>query len=101
MNNIKIVTFRERIRRAIKAFKGEKVGSLDFGITVTKCSECEYKNKPKVIYLCDQTKCSKCNWADCRHTEDIAYAVDFTQDADGNYVQIDWDKEAEEIEEEN
>lgn len=40
----KVVTFKERIQRAIKAFKGQNVGSLQFGIDVKRCNECEYRS---------------------------------------------------------
>lgn len=36
----KVITFKERIQRAIKAFKGQNVGSLQFGIDVKRCDEC-------------------------------------------------------------
>lgn len=40
----KVVIFKERIQRAIKAFKGQNVGSLQFGIDVKRCNECEHRS---------------------------------------------------------
>lgn len=40
----KVITFKERLNRAIKAFKGQNVGSLQFGIDVKRCHECEYRS---------------------------------------------------------
>lgn len=40
----KVITFKERIQRAIKAFKGQNVGSLQFGIDIKRCDECEHRS---------------------------------------------------------
>ena len=45
MKNIKIITLKDRIKRAVKAFKGEKIGELHFGIEVKRCDECEYRKR--------------------------------------------------------
>lgn len=44
MNEVKKLTFRDRIRDAVNAFRGRKIGSLQFGVDVKRCSECDYKN---------------------------------------------------------
>lgn len=92
MNNMKIITFKERIRRAIKAFKGENIGSLQFGIDVKKCSECEFKNKTNIAYLCDRQVADCACGPDhfCNHTTDIVHAKNFKRmpRPDGNmYVE--------------
>ena len=43
MNNIKRTTFMDRMRNAVKAFKGQQIGSLYFGVDVKRCDQCEYK----------------------------------------------------------
>lgn len=44
MNNVKMTTLGDRIRAAIRAFKGQPIGQLTFGVDIKKCCECEYKN---------------------------------------------------------
>lgn len=44
MNEIKKLTLRDRIKDAINAFRGRKIGSLHFGVDLKRCDECEYKN---------------------------------------------------------
>lgn len=44
MNNPKRLTLIDRIRNSVKAFKGQPVGSLYFGVDVKRCDQCEYKN---------------------------------------------------------
>ena len=48
MNQVKPTTLGTRIRAAIRAFKGEPIGSLTFGIDIKKCSECNHKNTPNL-----------------------------------------------------
>lgn len=43
MNKVKITTLSDRCRNAINAFKGRPIGSVCFGVNITKCDECEYK----------------------------------------------------------
>ena len=45
-NTIKRTTLADRIKRSVKAFKGEPIGSLYFGVDVKRCDQCEYKNVP-------------------------------------------------------
>ena len=40
MNKIKITSLRDRVKAAIRAFRGQPIGSLCFGIEVKRCSEC-------------------------------------------------------------
>lgn len=35
------MSLRQRFRSAIRAFKGEKIGELHYGVTVKRCDECE------------------------------------------------------------
>lgn len=44
MNEVKPTTLGDRIRAAIRAFKGQPIGQLTFGVDIKKCSECEYKS---------------------------------------------------------
>ena len=80
--NPKIRTFRDRIRDAIRAFKGKPIGSLTFGVDVRRCDKCEYRNglDTQILYLCDREQCEVCSYPECRHTPNIANAVGF------NYV---------------
>lgn len=75
----KIRTFKDRIRDAIRAFKGSQIGSLTFGVEVKRCDGCEYKmeSEPRILYECDLEKCEICNYPDCRYTNDILHAKNF------------------------
>ena len=82
LNEPKIRTIRDKIRDAINAFKGKKIGSLHFGIDVKRCDECEYRKAAdsKVLYLCDQQfacKDSAICGTECKHTLNILYAKNF------------------------
>lgn len=44
MNKLKRTTLGDRLKAAIRAFKGTPIGSLQFGLEVKRCDECEYKN---------------------------------------------------------
>lgn len=43
MNTVKRLTIIDRIRNAIKAFKGTSIDSLSFGLDIKRCDQCEYK----------------------------------------------------------
>ena len=43
MNTISQTTFMDRIKNAIRAFKGKPIQSISLGIDVKRCDECEYK----------------------------------------------------------
>lgn len=43
MNEVKRTTFVDRLRNAVKAFKGQPIGSLYFGVDLKRCDECTYK----------------------------------------------------------
>ena len=47
-NTIKKTTLADRLKRSVKAFKGEPIGSLYFGVDVKRCDQCEYKNVPGI-----------------------------------------------------
>jgi hypothetical protein len=56
----------DRFKAAAKAFKGEPVraGSIEFGLDLKRCSECEYKQECESTEL--NTKCDKCEYLiDC------------------------------------
>lgn len=40
----KIRTFRDKVRDAIRAFRGKEIGYLTFGVDVKQCKDCEYKH---------------------------------------------------------
>lgn len=44
MNEVKRTTLSDRIRNVIRAFKGQQIGSLQFGVEVKRCSECEFRS---------------------------------------------------------
>lgn len=81
MNNPKIITLKDRIHRAIKAFKGENIGSLQFGIDVKKRSECREDRKEReveVLFLCDRRDdCECCSYPTCKHTTNFDHAKNF------------------------
>lgn len=47
-NTIKKTTLADRLKRSVKAFKGEPIGSLYFGVDLRRCDQCEYKNIPEI-----------------------------------------------------
>ena len=40
MKESHVTTFMDRVRRAIRAFKGKPLGSLTFGIDIKQCKDC-------------------------------------------------------------
>ena len=80
-------TLLDRVRDAIRAFRGKQIGSVTFGIDVKRCSECD--NGAGVLYLCDRTKCRKCS-PECKYTADIRHAKNFKcLFDDGDFWEID------------
>ena len=47
-NTIKKTTLADRLKRSVKAFKGEPIGYFYFGVDVKRCDQCEYKNVPEI-----------------------------------------------------
>lgn len=84
-------TLIDRIRDAIRAFRGKQIGSIQFGIDVKRCSECEMNSDNKVLYLCDEEACGGiCPNLDCKHTTDIRHAKNFKyMFASGAFWEID------------
>lgn len=41
MNDIKPITLLDRLRNAVRAFKGNKIGELHYGVTVKRCDQCK------------------------------------------------------------
>lgn len=86
-------TLLDRIRDAIWAFQGKQIGSVTFGVNVKKCSDCD--RNAGVLYLCDGKYCKQgCLNADCKHTNDILHAKNFTKM--GNYF---WENDGESVNE--
>lgn len=76
--NPKVVTISDRLRAAWKAFKGNKVGSLHFGLELKRCDQCDKVNNPDILYLCDGKQCPDgCSNSWCKHTTDINHAINF------------------------
>lgn len=48
MNTIKRTTLRDRLKNAICAFRGKPIGSIQYGLQINRCDECEYKNVPTI-----------------------------------------------------
>ena len=44
MNKLKRTTFGDRLKAAVRAFKGRPISQLYLGLEVKRCDECEYKN---------------------------------------------------------
>lgn len=77
MNEVKKLTFADRVRNAVKAFKGKPIGSVTYGIELTKCEECD-KYPQNVLYICDREACGVvCPNLDCHYTTDIKHAKNF------------------------
>lgn len=47
-NTIRKTTLADRLKRSVKAFKGEPIGYLYFGVDVKRCDQCEYKNNSEI-----------------------------------------------------
>lgn len=47
-NTIKKTTLADRLKRSVKAFKGDPIESLYFGVDLRRCDQCEYKNIPEI-----------------------------------------------------
>lgn len=45
MNAVKKTTLIDRIRAAIKAFRGKPIGHLYYGLEIKECSKCKYRNE--------------------------------------------------------
>ena len=43
MNELKRTTLMDRIKNTIKAFKGDPIGSIHYGLEIKRCDKCEYK----------------------------------------------------------
>ena len=48
MNEIKKMNFTDRLRNAIRAFKGKPISTLYLGMDVKRCDQCEYKAERSV-----------------------------------------------------
>ena len=83
MNEIKKLTLRERIQNAIKAFKGSQIGSLQLGVDVKRCDQCEYKNNELRDNLLVTAGCRAVHM-DMRGAIDIPQGVD--AEADSSYI---------------
>ena len=79
MNELKKLTFMDRLKNAAKAFMGKPVGSVTYAFELRKCSDCEFnQNKHVVLYECDLESCGdECPNVMCRLTRDIRHAVNF------------------------
>jgi hypothetical protein len=92
----KVVALSDRLRNAWRAFKGDKVGSLHFGIEVKRCDQCDKVRAPNVLYLCDSKYCEGgCSNDACKHTLDINHAVNFMKHEGHNgpyFVEIEEDE---------
>lgn len=80
-----VTTFMDRVRRAIRAFKGKPLGSLTFGVEVKQCKDCEFKHffenedpTKSVLYRCDGKACGAwCPNLNCDLTHDVKHARNF------------------------
>lgn len=43
MLNLKKLTLIDRLKNSVKALKGKPIGSVNFGVNISKCSECKYR----------------------------------------------------------
>ena len=82
------LTIGQRFRDAINAFRGKKVGSLQFGIDVKECNKCERTVPPSVMYLCDRKKCLICTYPRCKYTVDHRHAKNFHYSFTAGYVEV-------------
>lgn len=44
MNAAKKTTLIDRLRAAIKAFRGKPIGYITYGLEIKECRNCEYRN---------------------------------------------------------
>lgn len=50
----------------------------DCGANLDPGETCDCKVNNDVFYLCDRRKCHKCSYPECKHTQDITHAKNFT-----------------------
>ena len=82
-------TLLDRIRAAIRAFRGKPIGSVSFGIDVKRCSECDKNDNSGIWYICDRTLCPDCS-PECKYTSDVRHSKNFKYSfEDGDF----WEKE--------
>lgn len=67
MNKVKKTTLKNRIRDAVRAFQGKPKDTIDLGVRVNRCDECERNNdcgtcvyKHKFLELMELPNCSDC-----------------------------------------
>lgn len=93
----KAVTLYDRLRDAWQAFKGVKIGSLQYGLELKRCDQCDKVRVPDVLYLCDSKFCEGgCSNDFCKHTQDVRHAANFKmyQGDEGPYfVEIEGDEQ--------
>ena len=77
MNEIKKRALFDKCRDAYRAFRGKQLGSLTFGIDVKKCSECDYRRRADILYLCNRQACPNCSYPTCEYTTDVRHAKNF------------------------
>ena len=85
---VKKTTLLDRIKRAARAFKGNPINTIEYGLEVKECKKCEKGIRDaesiKVMYICNLKKCDNCSYPSCEHTSDIAFAQNFRHIAGTN-----------------
>ena len=76
MNEVKRLTLKDRIKAAVRAFKGKPKNHLtvDLGVSVHRCSECDRENVNKAVWVPDNgVKPSwACSFCRCQAPRDWA-----------------------------
>ena len=49
MNETHKTTIKDRIKNAIKAFRGKPVGVINYGIRVTMCKDCDRRDLSRIV----------------------------------------------------
>lgn len=71
MNTVNQVTLMDRIKNAIRAFKGKPIQSISLGIDVKRCDECEYKADGNIREHLMVIMGARAAYMDCAGTIDI------------------------------
>lgn len=84
MSNIKKAPLWDRFKEAVRAFKGQPVGSITYGIEVKRCADCA-KDTEKDCQHCgykyhSERVSSLPNCNDCAKKRDCEYLPDWGKD---------------------
>ena len=82
MNTINRITLMDRIKNAIRAFRGKPIQSISLGIDVKRCDECEHKADGNIREHLMAIMGARAAYMDCQGDIDIPEGLE----AEGDLV---------------